>query len=408
MNPLIQLKTTIPPLLAFVFACFALSPVSRAVVPPPDGGYPGGNTAEGTEALNSVVILHGRGEGPGGVRNTAIGYQTLFSDILGHNNTATGYHALFSNTSGARNAAIGSQALNNNVDSSDSTAVGFNALYSQTFGERNTAIGSYALFNSTFNPPLYYGHDNTAVGFQALYNNIEGAYNIALGTHAGAAQTYFSYWNIDIGNEGVDGEANTIRIGTPPQPDGWFEPGHGGPSGQSRTFIAGIRDVNTGNDDAIPVVIDSAGQLGTGSSSRRFKTEIKPMEKISEAVLALKPVTFRYKGENSNNSSRRQFGLIAEEVAKVNPDLIVRDENGEIYTVRYDAVNAMLLNEFLKGHHQVQEQGRKLETQDRKVQQQEATIAKQQKQIEALTAGLQKVSAQLEASKPAQQVVNNP
>ena len=391
MNPLIQLKTTIPPLLAFVFACFALSPVSRAVVPPPDGGYPGGNTAEGTEALNSVVALPGRGGEIGGVRNTAIGYQTLFSDNFGTDNTATGYHALFSNTFGARNAAIGSQALNNNVDSSDSTAVGFNALYSQTFGERNTAIGSYALFNSTFNPPLYYGHDNTAVGFQALYNNIEGAYNIALGTHAGAAQTYFSYWNIDIGNEGVDGEANTIRIGTPPQPDGWFEPGHGGPSGQSRTFIAGIRDVNTGNDDAIPVVIDSAGQLGTGSSSRRFKTEIKPMEKISEAVLALKPVTFRYKGENSNNSSRRQFGLIAEDVAKVNPDLVVRDKNGEIYTVRYDAVNAMLLNEFLKAR--------------RKMEKQEATIAKQQKQLEALTAGLQKVSAQLELSKAAPQTV---
>jgi hypothetical protein len=389
----------------FTFACFVLPPKTEAVVPPPDGGYPGANTAEGNGALNSITP-QARGSG---ANNTAVGYHTLFSDISGSRNTATGsvalannnandntangFHALGSNTLGIQNTAIGSQALNNNVDASDSTAVGFKALYSDTFSERNTAIGSYALFNNAFNPPLYDGHDNTAVGFQALYNNIEGANNIALGAQAGAAQTFFSYWNIDIGNEGVDGEANTIRIGTPPQPGGWFEPGHGGPSGQSRTFIAGIRDVNTGNDDAIPVVIDSAGQLGTGSSSRRFKTEIKPMEKISEAVLALKPVTFRYKGENSNNSSRRQFGLIAEDVAKVNPDLVVRDKNGGIYTVRYDAVNAMLLNEFLKEH--------------RKNEEQQATITLLQKQIEALTAGLQKVSDQLELSKSAPQMALN-
>ena len=164
------------------------------------------------------------------------------------------------------------------------------------------------------------------------------------------------------------------------------------------TWIGNIRGKTTQNNNAVPVLIDSAGQLGTLSSSRRYKTDIKPMDKASEAILALKPVSFRYK---VHKDTTPQFGLIAEEVAEVNPDLVVRDENGEIYTVRYDAVNAMLLNEFLKEHQTVQE----LKS---VVAKQEAAAAQQQKQIEAITTGLQKVSAQLEASKPAPQVVNNP
>jgi hypothetical protein len=127
-------------------------------------------------------------------------------------------------------------------------------------------------------------------------------------------------------------------------------------------------------------------------SSKRFKDAIKPMDKASEAILALKPVTFHYKHE-IDPEGIRQFGLVAEQVEKVNPDLVVRDANGEVYSVRYDAVNAMLLNEFLKEHHQVQDL--------------KAIVAQQQKQIGSLTAGLQKVSAQLEASKPAPQIVNN-
>jgi hypothetical protein len=203
--------------------------------------------------------------------------------------------------------------------------------------------------------------------------------------------------NIVIGNVfGVAGEGNTIRIG----------------SAQTKTFIAGIRGVTTVNTDAIPVLIDSAGQLGTISSPARFKKEIKPMDKASEAILALKPVTFHYKSDKTNTP---QFGLIAEDVAEVNPGLVVRDKNGEIYTVRYDAVNAMLLNEFLKEH--------------RKVQEQEATIAQLTKDFRATVTQLatrldeqatqiQKVSAQLaaaspsrgrlEASKTAPQIVNNP
>ena len=150
------------------------------------------------------------------------------------------------------------------------------------------------------------------------------------------------------------------------------------------------------------MLIDSAGQLGTISSSRRFKREIKAMDKASEAIMALKPVMFHYK---SDKSGTPQFGLIAEEVAEVNPDLVVRDENGEIYTVRYEAVNAMLLNEFLKEHRKVQELEATIAKQQKDFQ---ATATRQQKQLEALTAGLEKVSAQIEASKPAPQVVNNP
>ena len=199
--------------------------------------------------------------------------------------------------------------------------------------------------------------------------------------------------NIVIGNpSAVAGESNTVRIGNS--------------LSQTRVFIAGIRGVATGNNDAVNVVIDSDGQLGTVSSSRRFKKEIKPMEAASEAILALKPVTFHYKSDKTNRS---EFGLIAEEVAEINPDLVVRDENGEIYTVRYEAVNAMLLNEFLKEHRKNEEQQATIARLNSNDAKQEATIANQQERIEALTAGLQKVSAELELSKPAlHQIVNNP
>jgi uncharacterized coiled-coil protein SlyX len=169
-------------------------------------------------------------------------------------------------------------------------------------------------------------------------------------------------------------------------------------------FISNIRAVTTANADAIPVLIDSAGQLGTASSSRRFKKEIRPMEQASEAILALKPVTFHYKSDTKDTP---QFGLIAEEVAQVNPDLVVRDKNGEIYTVRYDAVNAMLLNEFLKEHRKVEEQDRKLHEQETTITRLEFTIAEQQQGMETFIAQLkeqaaqiQKVSDQLAAASP--------
>src|SRR5438874_1978165 len=242
----------------------------------------------------------------------------------------------------------------------DTTAEGEGALASLTSGEGNTAIRSNPL-----NP------------------NTTGNDNVALGTSAGGALTTGDL-NIDIANEGVAGEANTIRIGTR--------------GDQTRTFIAGISGAPVAG---AAVKVNANGQLGVAPSSERFKAEIKPMDKASEAILALKPVTFRYKKE-LDPKGNPQFGLVAEQVEKVNPALVDRDGKGEIYTVRYEAVNAMLLNEFLKEHRTVQEL--------------EATVAQQQKEIQALTASLkeqasqiQKVSAQLEVSKPTRQmVINNP
>ena len=217
--------------------------------------------------------------------------------------------------------------------------------------------------------------------------------------------------NIDIVNAGVAGESNTIRIGT----------SNGGR--QTAAFIAGISgDTVAGG---VGVIIDSSGHLGTVVSSERFKDEIKPMDKASEAILALKPVTFRYK-HDLDPEGIPQFGLVAEQVEKVNPALVARDAQGKVYTVRYEAVNAMLLNEFLKQHRKVEEQGRKLRELEVMIAEQrksfqasitklEATVAHQRKEMEALTASLkeqaaqiQKVSGQLEVSKAApQMVVNN-
>ncbi|HJW39523.1 MAG TPA: tail fiber domain-containing protein [Candidatus Udaeobacter sp.] len=332
----------------------------------------------------------------GGSLNTATGSHALFSNT-GTANTADGTSALLSNTTGHDNTANGLSALYSNTIGSNNTASGSGALFGNLDGDSNTAVGAGALLNNTS------GASNTATGLQALYFNTTGSNNIAFGAFAGYNLTGGSD-NIEIGNGGDAGDTSTIRIGEP--------------ATQNRAFIAGIHGVTTGNGDAIAVLIDSAGQLGTMSSSARFKKNVKTMGEASEAILALNPVTFQYK---TDKTGIQQFGLIAEEVAQVNPDLVVRDKNGEIYSVRYDQVNAMLLNEFLKEH-------RKVEQQDRKLERQEATIAKQQKQIDALTAGLQKVSAQLatassslgglQASKfatgrirgggPAPQVVNNP
>jgi Chaperone of endosialidase len=378
---------------------FSLSPRAQAIVPPPDGGYPGFNTAEGQNALFSLTTGAGNtavgwfslfsntegsfntGIGAGTLlantadRNTATGSGALLSDTTGFVNTANGAFALFSNTDGIGNTAIGAGALRDNITGNDNTATGTGALQLNT-SLGNTATGANALLSNTT------GSNNTASGANALFNNTSGGNNIALGISAGFNLTTGGS-NIDIGSQGTAGESATIRIGTT--------------GNQTRIFIVGIRGVTTGNTNAIPVLIDSAGQLGTVSSSRRFKKEIKPMDSASEAILALKPVTFHYK---SDIASTPQFGLIAEEVAAVNPDLVVRDERGEIYTVRYDAVNAMLLNEFLKEHKAFVEE-------QRKVQEQGATITRLEQQIEALTAGLQKVSAQIELSTPAPQAVKN-
>src|SRR4029450_144689 len=376
-------------LIALTLAAFAFVQSGEAVNPPPDGGYAGANTAEGQNALlnlhtgtaNTAVGFSSLsamkkanfntalGAGTllvsGGDENTATGAGALLSNTNGEQNTATGAFALFLNTEGTFNAATGDRALFSNTLGSNNTANGATALSNNTVGTDNTADGVSALANNVT------GNLNTAIGVNALFNNTAGSNKIALGFLAGDNVTGEN--NIDIGAEGVAHASNTIRIGT----------------NQRGTFIAGIRGATTANANAIPVLIDSAGQLGTLSSSRRFKKEIEPMDKASEAILALKPVTFHYK---SDNTGMPQFGLIAEEVARVNPDLVVRDKNGEIYTVRYDAVNAMLLNEFLKEH-------KKVEQQQANIAELTSTVAQQQKEMEVLTAQLKEQAAQIKPVK---------
>jgi hypothetical protein len=287
------------------------------------------------------------------------------------NNTATGVDALFENTTGTNNTANGGGALSNNTTASD-----------------NTADGTFTLFENTT------GAKNTAAGFDALENNNTGNNNVGVGYLAGVNLTTGSN-NIDIGANvtGSAGEANTIRIGKQ--------------GTQKSTLIAGIfGSAVTGST----VVVNSTGKLGVATSSARFKEQIKPMDKASEAILALRPVTFRYK-KDLDPDGIPQFGLVAEQVEEVNPDLVVRGEDGKPYTVRYDAVNAMLLNEFLKEHRTVQEQQSTInELKATVAQQQDAfasKIAQQQKQIEALTAGLQKVTAQVQSGNSAPRVASD-
>ena len=426
-------------------AGLALAPPARALRPPPDGGYPNETTAEGDGALFSLTT---------GLGNTALGFNTLHANTTGFINTATGRNALLSNTTGFFNTATGGAALASNTTGDSNTATGRTAMLSNTTGSRNTATGWWALggFNNTGNAnvatgafALYSnttgsfnaatgntalsenttgevntangyaallsnttgsrntatgfealasnttgndntasgpdalannttGEGNTANGVDALYSNTTGNNNVALGNSAGGALTTGDL-NIDIGNEGVADEANTIRIGT---------------SGdQTRTFIAGISGTAVAG---AAVKVNANGQLGVAPSSERFKAEIKPMDKASEAVLALKPVTFRYKHE-LDPKGIPQFGLVAEQVEKVNPDLVARDGQGKPSTVRYEAVNAMLLNEFLKEH--------------RKVQELETTVTRLEAALKEQAAQIQKVNEKVELNKPAPHTVTN-
>jgi hypothetical protein len=443
-----------------VGCCFALlaAPKAFGVVPPPDGGYPGGNTAEGQNALfslttggfNTAVGYLSLKSDTTGAFNTAVGAGTLLANTAnsntatgagalllnttganntangafalvhnttGHENTAIGRDALSANTTGAGNTATGHGALTNNIDADGNTANGLFALHDNMHGAENTAIGQQAL-------AVNQQDENTAVGFQALFSNDSGFANTACGDQAlrdntvGSLNTAIGFGalvlstgsdnvaigagagqgittgdnNIDIGagNSGDPNDVGVIRIGSPNQ--------------TAKCFIASIRGITTGNANALPVLIDSAGQLGTMSSSRRFKKEIKPMDKTSESILALKPVTFQYKSDTKDTP---QFGLIAEEVAEVNPDLVVRDKNGEIYTVRYDAVNAMLLNEFLKEHRRVQEQQAHMTELDTRAARQDAIIAALTEQLKEQATKIEKVSACVELNKPAPRIAVN-
>ncbi len=378
---------------------FVLVTGALAVTPPPDGGYPNQNTAEGDSALFNLSS---------GLSNTAMGFQALFTDTTGSFNTAVGDIALTANTIGAFNTAVGESALELNTIGNANTAVGSFALDHNTTGGENTALGDEALdlnttgientatgnvaltvnttgsFNTADGDQSLVnntkgnsntatgqaalmnnssGNNNVAAGAFALGNNTTGSSNIGIGTTAGSALTTGKN-NIDIANPGVARESATIRIGS---------------SAHRNTFIAGISGVTVAG--GVSVMIDTSGHLGTLTSSARFKEAIKPMEKTSEAILSLRPVTFRYKNE-LDPAGIPQFGLVAEDVAKVAPDLVARDEDGKPYSVRYEAVNAMLLNEFLKEH--------------RKVAQQSAMLEKQEAEIAALQAGLKEQSAQLQ------------
>ena len=393
MKPLIQPKTiTSPLLITLTLLWFGFFPKAQAVVPPPDGGYPNFNTAEGQNALFSLTT---------GAGNTAVGWFSLFSNTESSFNTATGAGALLFSTAG-QNTAFGAAALLFNTGGFNNTAVGAAALSSNTTADGNTANGAFALFSNTE------GVVNTASGAAALSSNTTGSNNTAYGEEA--LENSNNNHNTAVGSSALrsntTGSVNTalgsfagINVTTA---DHVICIGINGENVSNSCFIGNIREVTTAQANAVPVLIDSAGQLGTTSSSRRFKKEIQPMDKASESLLALKPVTFHYK---SDITSTPQFGLIAEEVADINSDLVVRDEKGEIYTVRYDAVNAMLLNEFLKEHRKTQELEATIAKQQKDFQ---ATATHQQKKVEALSAGLQKVSAQLDASKPAPQVVKNP
>jgi hypothetical protein len=372
------IKTYVPFIaIGLLLACLELSPEAQAVVPPPDGGYPGSNTAEGQNALlsrttgtfNTAVGWFSLESGTAGNYNTGLGAATLVLNTAGEN-TATGAGSLLSNTTGFGNTADGAFALLSNATGARNTATGRLALFNNTTGSFNTAHGQDALYSNTS------GDGNTANGLSALAFNTTGAFNIALGTSAGQDLTTGDR-NIDIGNLGVAAEGHTIRIGTT--------------GDQSATYIAGIAGQTVGAGGST-CYVDNDGKLGVFLSAHRFKTDISDMATASEAILALRPVTFHYKPE-LDKTGIPQFGLVAEEVEAINPDLVTRDKEGKVNTVRYEAVNAMLLNEFLKEH--------------RKNQQQEATIRRLEKQIEMLAEGLQKVSAELESTKSAQQVAFN-
>ena len=307
-----------------------------------------GNFSAGTVTLSGPLYL------VNGENNTAVGWLALANNTTGTQNTADGNNALYFNTTGSVNTASGWQALYSNTTGGNNTASGWNALFSNKGGSWNTANGLSALYYNTS------GNHNTAVGDSALQSCTSGSYNVAIGDDAGGNLTTGSQ-NIDIYNQGVAGDNNTIRIGAL--------------GAQSSTFIAGIYGTTV---SGVAVQVNSSGQLGVLSSSQKFKTDIQSMGDTSDVLLALDPVTFKYK-PGIDSSGMPQFGLIAEQVEKVDPNLVVHDKEHGIYTVRYEAVNAMLLNEFLKEHKTVQEQSTEIQT----LEQQNGSLSRRLNELEA-------------------------
>ena len=363
----------------------ALPPVATTPVSVPRALFT--NTGDGNTGIGAAALF----KNSTGNYNMATGLLALYNNTTGLQNTANGDQALFSNTTGNYNTAIGDRALQSNTSGVNNTANGLSALQSNTTGLENTANGVQALqSNST-------GWYNTANGVGALQSNTTGYYNTANGVGALDSNTT-GYYNTALGffaGVNVFTASNVTCIGA----------NVGGADVSNTTWIGNVYGVTTQSGTTTPVLVSDTGQLGTVASSERFKKDIATMDKASEAILSLRPVTFHYKTDIKGTP---QFGLIAEEVAKVIPALVLPDKEGKPYTVRYDAVNAMLLNEFLKEHKAFLEE-------QRKVGEQEKTIVELTSGMTALAATLkeqavqiQKVSAQLEASKPATQVVNNP
>ena len=400
--------------LALLMAISAISSAatignSLAIEPPPDGGYPNRVTALGEDALFTATTgtddtaigyeaLYSSNGGLGsntavgsmalhnnttGYANVAVGYQPLYDNTTGTFNEAIGENALIANTTGSLNVAIGKEALQAHATPFDNVAIGSGAMSLGTQGEYNVAIGDTAMAFSN-------GTDNVAVGAGAMNAangssnvaigsfaglNFAGNSNIAIGIYAGQNVTNGAN-NIEIGNQGTSRDSEIIRLGTV--------------GTQKKTFIAGISGTTVSN--GVAVIVNTKGQLGIATSSARYKEAIQPMKDASEAVLSLKPVTFRYKKE-LDPEAIPQFGLVAEDVAKVDPDLVAKDEEGKPYTVRYEAVNAMLLNEFLKAHHAIVNQQQEIE--ERKL-----ALKEQATQIE-------RIGAQMAVTKPAPPVADN-
>ena len=430
-----------------LLACFALLPRAQAVSPAPDGAYPGFNTAEGGPSAlgqaapgvwntavgqfalnldvsggtgNTAVGLNALRANTTGDFNSALGVNALRFNDLGSNNTALGFQALFVNTASS-NTAVGVNALSHNTTGGGNSAVGQGALGSNTSGVRNAALGFQALAAAAGAN----ANDNTAVGWKAAASNDNVFGNTAVGSQAlivntgGSANTANGAFTL---LSDTTGDANTaVGFGALFQATGGFNIGLGLFAGQNVLGATGViaigaNGANVSNTTYIgniyttvqPVVginpdfvtINSAGRLGRANlSSRRYKHDIKPMDTASEALFKLKPVSFRYNQE-FDATQTVAFGLIAEDVAQVYPDLVGRNPEGQPESVRYEQINAMLLNEFLKEHS--------------KVEGLEATVAQQQKGMEVLTAQLkeqaaqiQKVSAQIEMSKPAPRTVAN-
>jgi hypothetical protein len=385
-NQIQQRRRRLAFIVAALLTCGSLVPNIKAVSPAPDGGYPGGNTAEGQNALFSLtngtyntavgllsLLSNQEGQfntalGAGALltnvahQNTALGAGALLSNTTGVKNTGDGTFVLFHNTTGNSNTGSGVAALFNNSTGFNNTGIGYNALLSNTTGGDNTGIGITVLFSNTT------GEFNTAVGSQALRDNVAGDSNTAIGDSAGFNITGSGNVCIGAGVNGIAGENNITRI----------------------------RNIYDSAATERAVYVTSDNRIGTLSSSRRYKEEIAPMNSVSEAIYSLTPVSFRYK-KNINPAQPLCFGLIAEEVAQVSPDLVTPDREGRPETVRYEAVNAMVLNEFLKEHRKVQQQEQTVEELKNEIARLAATVKEQVTQLQRVAERLDVITPKIAA-----------